>query len=407
MSSFGAVFGLLITLALCAPGLLAQRMLLGASTGTPLHLFGSDLAVLEAGETRNDLPCTVTMGKPVLGFDMKYHVGYEVTVPLAELEGSDNLLTILFRVGGSEASRPAHFTHKIHVPSIEEGTKGDAYFTGTFDIGEGSYKVGWLMRDRAERVCANFFDVEAALPDKEKEMKLDLPAGAISQTQAEQFGPEPPISRQAEDSLNIKVLVNFAPQNEKSATLQAIDTQALVSILRGIHRDPRVGRFSVVAFNMQEQKVLYRSDNADHIDFPAIGKALDSLKLGTIDLARLSQKDGETRFLAGLLRSEMATSGSYDAVVFAGPKAMLESNVPQEALKDVGEVNCPVFYMNYNLYPTQIPWRDSIGSAVRYFRGQEYTINRPRDLWRAVSEMFGHVVKSRRVKSTVSAASSE
>jgi len=74
--------------------------------------------------------------------------------------------------------------------------------------------------------------------------------------------------------------VNFAPQNSLSASLQPLDTSALVSILRSIFREPRIGKFSIIAFNMQEQRVVYRQDGADRIDFPALGEALTSLNLG-------------------------------------------------------------------------------------------------------------------------------
>jgi hypothetical protein len=74
---------------------------------------------------------------------------------------------------------------------------------------------------------------------------------------------------------------------------------------------------------------------------------------------------------------------------------MLEENVSKDFLKEVGEVPYPVFYMNYNLWPQQVPWRDSISHAVKHFRGIEFTISRPRDLWYAVSEMVSRAAKSR------------
>jgi len=148
---------------------------------------------------------------------------------------------------------------------------------------------------------------------------------------------------------------------------------------------------------MHDQKVLYKAENSEKIDFPAIGKALDALKLGTVDLARLANKHGETEFLEGLLKTELASLNT-DAVIFAGPKALLEQNVSQEALRGVGPVNMPVFYMNYNLTPQTSPWRDSIGHAVKFLRGIEYTITRPRDLWYSVSEMVSQIVKQRTVR---------
>ena len=80
-------------------------------------------------------------------------------------------------------------------------------------------------------------------------------------------------------------------------------------------------------------------------------------------------------------------------VIFAGPKAMLDDGVPQESLKQVGDVEYPVFYMNYNLNPQAAPWRDAIGNAVKYFKGFEYTISKPRDLWFAWGEIMSRIVK--------------
>ena len=392
---------------LCFPhALLAQNVLKGGSGPT---LVGSDLAVLEAREPRKDLPCVVTPTKPVLGFDLKFHSGYEISVPLRELAGNENLLTILFRVASEgKKDEPVYFTQKIRVPAIEEDAKGDAYLQGTFDLGEGKYQVEWLMRDRAERVCASFWDSEAALPTKDKTLALNLAAGEIGASEKEEFNDEPPVTRNpAEASLSVKVLVNFAPQNSSAASLQPADTSALVSILRSIQRDPRIAKFSIVAFNLQEQKVLYRQEAADHIDFPAIGDALKGLQLGRVDMSKLQQKHSETGFLSDLIATELKPQpDSPDAVIIAGPKVMLQENVSSDTLRNVGEPEYPLFYMNYNLYPHLTPWRDSIGQAVRFFKGQEFTISRPRDLWFAVTEMVAKIVKFKGVKRTASARGS-
>ena len=231
---------------------------------------------------------------------------------------------------------------------------------------------------------------------KDKQVALSLGQGNIRQSEREQFKDEPPIQRMAEEApLNVKVLVNFAPQNSRSATLQPLDTSALTAILRNISREPRIGKFTIVAFNLQEHRVVYRQDNAEKIDFPALGEALDSISPGTVDLNRLSQKHGETEFLAKLIQDEVASSETADAVVFAGPKALLEESVPTESLRQIGDLGYPVFYMNYNLYPQAVPWNDAIGKAVKVLKGYEYTISKPRDLWFAVTEMVSRIVKTK------------
>jgi len=394
---------LLAGLALTATLASGQINLIGNGPDHNVNIFNTDRAVLEAGDVRKDLPCTVTPTKPSMGFDLKFHAGYEVTVPLRDIAGGENMLNIIFRVTPqNHPDQPVYFAQHVRVPSIDEDAKGDAYLQGAFDVGEGAYHVDWLMRDRAERVCSFYWDAEAALGAKDKPISVSVPAGSVLQADGEQFKEEPPVQRAADEPpLNIKLLVNFAPQNSLSAALQPLDTTALVSILRTLMREPRIGKFSVIAFNMQEQRVVYRQDGADRIDFPALGEALHKLNLGTVDLKRLSEKHGDTEFLTDLVRREVATKPQSrpDAVIFAGPKVMLDANVSQDALKEAGgDVNFPVFYMNYNLNPQAVPWKDAISHTVHFFHGSEYTITRPRDLWFAVTEMVSRIVKSRNAK---------
>jgi hypothetical protein len=329
---------------------------------------------------------------------MRFHSGYEVSLPLREIAGSENLLTILFRVTplDQEGARPVYFTQRLKVPAIEEEAKGDTYFQGGFDLGEGKFKVEWLMRDRMERVCASSWEITSELPAKDKSVALDLARSELRASDREQFKDEPPVQRTADEKpLNVKVLVNFAPQNAKAATLQPVDTSALTAILRNISREPRIGRFTLVAFNLHEQRVVYRQDNAEKIDFPGLGEALDSINLATVDLERLGEKHGEAEFLSRLIQEEVGPAAASDAVVFAGPKALIEESVPTESLKEIGNLDFPVFYMNYNLYPQTVPWNDAIGKAVKFLKGYEYTITKPRDLWFAVTEMVSRIVKTK------------
>ena len=369
-----------------------------------VRLHNTDLAVMEAGEERKDLPCTVVPEKPFLGFDLKFHSGYDVSIPLSELAGNEDLLTIVFRVWPEgQRNDPTYFTQKIRVPPIEEEAKGDALLQGGFDVGVGKYFVDLLVRDRAERVCSLSWDIEAKLPAKDTQIELTMADGSIQPVEGAQFREEPPAQRATDhDLLNLKVIVNFAPQRALASSLRPIDTAALVSLLRTLSRDPRVGKFSLVAFNLHEQRILFRQEAADRIDFPGLGESLQSLNLGTVDLKRLANKNGGTEFLTTLMEKEFANTERADAVVFAGPKAMLEANIPSDNLKRLSEFDVPVFYMNYILNPYATPWRDSIGQAVKFLKGVEFTISRPRDLWFAVTDMVARLVKTRNAKQVAS-----
>jgi hypothetical protein len=398
------------SLAAC-PGILLGQVLLheAGSVNGPVNLVGNDAAILDSDEAKKDLPCAVTPVKPILGFDLRFHSGYDITIPLKELSGNGDTLTIVFRVtSGAAKDAPVYFSQKYNVPEIDADASGSAYLGGSFDIGEGDYHVDWLMRDRIERVCSSSWDITAALTGRDQTVKLPIERDHIQAPDVEFFKDEPPVTHidpggDHKAPLKVKVLINFAPQQGNASSMQPIDISALVSILRNIAREPRILKFSLVAFNMNEQRVVYRDDNADQIDFPRLGKALATLKFGMIDYKKLADPHSGSDFLAKLVMDELPNSNA-DAIIFAGPKVMLTDNVPPDNLKDLANVSVPVFYMNYNLFPTQNPWRDPIGNVVKRLRGAEYTIARPRDLWTSWSDIMSRIVKLKLV--TVEATSS-
>ena len=383
----------------------SQALLKPVQPGEPVMLLPSDMALLEADEPRKDLPCTVTPRKTDLGFDLRFHSGYQVTVPLQELSGDGEVLTVVFRVyPQGDKPRASYFVQHFRVPVLEDEAKGDALLDGVIDLGQGKYHIDWLIRDRAERACSSSWDIEAALPPKDKPMPLFINSNEIEESSSEPFSNDANTkAKPAEEGLDLKLLVNFAPQNTQSSSLQRTDTDALVSILKTIQRDPHVRHISLVAFNIGESRVIYRQEAAEQIDFPALGKAIQTMKLGTVNVGQLTQKHSETDFLEGLIEKEIGNSARPDAVIFAGPKAMLNADVPQEDLRRIGDIECPVFYMNYNLNPQAVPWKDSISHAIKPFKGVEYTISRPRDLWLSTSEMFNRIIRSKRQRSVTSA----
>jgi hypothetical protein len=147
-----------------------------------------------------------------------------------------------------------------------------------------------------------------------------------------------------------------------------------------------------------EHRVLYRQDEANSINFQALGNALQTLKLGTVTVQSLGDKNGDTDFLDSLIEKEIGVAGNSDGVIFAGPKAMLDADVPQDDIRRIGEIECPVFYVNYNPNPQAVPWKDSISHAVRVMKGMELTVSRPRDLWYTTSEMLSRIVRSKHLR---------
>ncbi len=166
----------------------AQMMLRPAESGQLVHPMPSDLVVLESDEPRKDLPCMVSPRKPELGFDLRFHSGYDVTVPIRELSGAGQQLSIIFRLAPDEdRNRPVYFVQHFRVPDIDDDAKGDAYLQGGVDMGEGKYHVDWLMRDQSERICSSSWTTEAVLTARDKPMPLFISANEIVQSLTEPF----------------------------------------------------------------------------------------------------------------------------------------------------------------------------------------------------------------------------
>lgn len=370
--------------------LAGQEILSAPQGGTRLILFPADVVILEAVEERKDLGCRVVPDKAVLGIDLKFHGGYEVSLPLREVWG--NKLTVLFRVI-PKGQEPVHFVQTEHIPEIEERTSGTLTLHGAFKLGQGSYHIDWLIRDAPGRYCSAHWDLQASLQAKDRDVTVALPPESVQPAEREQFTPEPAVQRaQGALPINVKLLVNFSPPKPGAAALDPADIAGLVSILRALARNPAIQRFSVTAFNLDGRQMLYRQPHSDGIDFPALGDALQNLDLGVVNVTQLASKNGDAAFLTKLLEDEARNESRPDAVIFVGLKIQLDSGLPEEGIKKVRELASPVFYLNYVPDRQAFPWPDTIGRVVKSLKGREYTISGPSDLCNAVRDTLSQIL---------------
>ena len=380
----------LIALALPA-GVGAQTPLRSAIADGDIRIINSDMAVLSSAERRDDLPCELTPSTPRLGFDLQFNAGYTASVPLRALAGDGNSLRVLFRIMPLDGKgEHFYFVDRYNVPPIEEEAKGSAVLPGRYKLGPGHYQVDWLMRDRAERVCSATWEIETSSPDEVEERAIVLAPFTVGPREQDVFLEEPPVQRAAVRSLlHVKLLVNFTPTDPSDVQLRPYDLNNIVSILRAISREPQIGTFSLVAFNMQEERVIFEQSNSSRIDFPALGEAVESIQGGRVDFAKLQDEESGSRFLGELMSQNLGPQDSHpDAVVIVGPKLMLEKKVPVELLSGNTSAGTPIFYLIYNTDPHVHPWRDAISGVLKVFKGLEYTISLPKDLGKAMSDMM-------------------
>ena len=382
---------------------LLSALMLSPSAGESQNLFESKLAqsiafmdarpaMLDREGDSKSLSCFVTPFKAELGFDLRFHFFYEITIPLKELAGAGDELTILLRVvpvnnGGEQTD----FVRQLAVPAIARGASGSVHLNGSVETGTGAYHVTLITNDSRGRTCLARWEATAVPSYRQRNLKLAISAGQIESSGDHLFRSEPPIQRLDPPEIRkIKIVINFAPQPYHRFALSAEDVAGLVSILRNIAREPLIARFSITAFNLNEQRVFYRGKDEDEIDFPALGEALASIKPGVIEYNKLIHSRSETAFLSNLMETEVINSDA-EAVVLVSPRVTLHDKLP---ITETGAtMKRQLFYMNYDLVPNDHPWRDAIGRIVKHFRGIEYIISSPDDIWSSWADAMGHIAR--------------
>jgi hypothetical protein len=384
---------LLILAAAFAVGAASAQSLLSTAYPAPARrLLPSDSSVLDLQAPKRDLPCSVVMLKPRLGFNLMFGTGYLVRVPMEALTGKENLLTILFRVT-AEARRdqPVYFHQEFRVPLIKDDQDGEAKLEGAYLIGQGKYHIDWLMRDREDRFCAGFWNLEAELRGKEAVLSKLVAKNVVTSAQADPFAADvSPRMKTPGRSINVRIVVNFDPRDPTSAILKRDDLEGLSAVLRTISRDPRIGRYSVVACSLYTRRVIYRQDGAHSIDLPHVGKSLVDLRLGRISIDQLAMTDREGEFIAELIKGDAANEHP-EAIILISSASDIELKLPREAVSQLR--GSRVFYLCYDVRGDPFDC-GPFGRVVNQLRGSAYTVREPRDLLIAWSKIMEQLTGS-------------
>ena len=373
----------------------------GSRLELPPRLQYEDMAALAAREPRAELSCPVTSDKPALGFDLRFHSDYRLGLPVKVLSDAGGWLQVAMRVTPvAEAENFAYLAHRFPISGVPPERKGEVILTGGFDHGPGRYRVDWIMRDARERVCTSHWELEAKPGTGKQDVPLTLGPNQIFDVDRNLFSNGAQFKQDLVLPLRIKILLNLSPAKPQESTLRSADAAVLVSILHSVADQPGISVSALLAFNLRDQKIIYRQEKVDQVDFLALEGAIQSPMMGTIDVSLLRDPQSETHFVTGLLTDQLgAQTDTPDAIVIVGAKVSLDRKIPLDSLKAKGSAACPVFYLNYNSNPNE-PWPDTIGAALKAYKGAAtYNIALPRDVAGAVKELLARIAKRPSTKS--------
>ncbi|MEZ5356072.1 MAG: hypothetical protein R2762_25845 [Bryobacteraceae bacterium] len=350
-----------------------------------------ELELLDSKASRKDFDCKIRRWSPSLGFDLRYHSFWVAELKPKELPERGGRYRLVVRARPEAGGDATHLTDSLRAPPRAQAKGKTVALSGGFVLGPGKYRVDWLLRDPAGGYCTSHWDVTVKADDN---VRLAIEPNTVAPPWGTASRPAvAPGARQ----FHVKILANFSNTRQGRATLDRRDSSAVAAIVRAIAREPRFGTFSTVAFNMQEERVLYEAANAPRIDFRALGQAMATMRLGVVDFKKLADRNSATRFLTGLLTRHLSPPPSEatkpDCVIIVGPKFFLDRSVPKEAMAALEGSRAPVFYLNYVPRVRSMPWRDAVGAAVKTYGGYEFRITTPQELGKALEDILSKLDK--------------
>jgi hypothetical protein len=337
----------------------------------------------QPGEQR--LRCEVLPFKPLLNFSFRFETGYLVRVPMEQYSGPGHGWAALARItpaGG--AAKPVYLAGRVRLPSVP-ATKVVWETGGAWLLGEGRYHVAWKMVDDSGRVCRKEWDIHANLSHGERLVKMAMPPDTVADISLRGA----PRIRTADDArpIRLTVFLHAAPISPRRTRMGPRDRIMLLGALSAVLERVPVRSIRLVAFNLEQQKELYRQSEFAPESLGDVAQSIASLQLGTVDVHVLQNRTGHLDLVADLVNQELKSASPADVVLFIGPMMRFTEKVPAEELEKPPSSAIPRFYyLQYRPFMVQMQptLSDTIQRAVAALKGKTVIVRTPGDLAKAI-----------------------
>lgn len=366
--------------------LLVSQAALAQSIISPSSL-PPKLREMESRWNEKPLECGVTAMKPALNFAFRIQAGFTVKVPMNQFEGAGHYWVILTRITPQEGDRkPVYLASRTPLPFVPK-TKVEIELGGGYLLGEGRYDVRWMLVDDQSRVCRKDWTIEAKLTHAERLAHVAMKPNTVDAFSL-RGGRDLPAVRDDASPLRISILMHAAPLFPRRTRMRASDEMLLIGSLSALlERLPTVS-VRMVAFNLDQQKEIYRSDNFTPDSIEQVWHALNRLELNLVDYQTLLNRHGSIDLLSDLVSREVHADRPADAVLVLGPVARTIDR-PQRGDIEKPSGSLPrFFFFQYKPMihqPAALP--DTLTLAVNSLKGKVMTIHSPAEFAKAIDQL--------------------
>ena len=343
-------------------------------------------------KTSDSLKCSVTKRPPGLDFAFRYDAGYILRCRVGDFEGKKNTLAIFARVTPT-GRPPVVLGERIEIPEItpkliggRDPAKLKTMFavSGTFGVGEGDYLVEILAIDALHRTARKKWKLHVAANRSARQVPLAL----------QPFSVEPMVrpasdlvAAPADGKIRLTVLLDAVPIIPYQSYLRAWDRSFLLESLYSLLRETPYKSVRLVAFNIEQQRVIYRQDRFDGAAFIGLARAMSGMETATVSVQSL-EKRNSPEFLIDLVKTELTEAEPPDAVVFLGPSARTwTGKVGGDLLPARSANRPPIVYFKYFPWASS-PFPDGIEQLTRALDGKTHLIRTPEDLGKSIKELL-------------------
>src|SRR5204863_3564772 len=145
--------------------------------------------------------------------------------------GPGHLWIILSRVIPDEGDRtPVYFGNSLKLPDVPK-TKAHLEFGGGYFLGEGGYKVDFVLLDEMERICRKTWHVEGKLGSIDRHSPLHIASNTVGQFSSKTWTAVRGAESGSSKPLRVSVLLHAAPLVPWRTKLRASDRVALLGSL--------------------------------------------------------------------------------------------------------------------------------------------------------------------------------
>ncbi len=377
-----------------------------------LGLLARAQSPLSSGETRSadraldneskrtGLSCYVDPMKPFLDFAFRFEVGYVVHCPLREFEGKAGTLVSYLRVRPAgdipvilgEGYRLPPMPPEMRLRIDMRRFNTEIEFSGVFAVGEGEYPVELVLADDHNRYCERRWSVKAFRRGGDQAIPISMKPNTAAPVAVPRFEREISGNRR---SARVTVLLDAAPIKPSAFNLRAWDRAFLLDSLSSLLRKLPCDSVRLIAFNLEQQREVFRRDRFNGDAFPELAQALEDLELGTVPYRVLERQQGWSQLLASLSNDQVSAEEPPDAVIFLGPRTRVARRVPEDMLKPAKGNGPQFFYIEY--FST---WGDEFPDTIDYLtsarNGTIFKIHSPGDLAQAIRKIQQQLRDGRR-----------